>query len=115
MRQRLAGASFFYDFQELARVFDNDLRLPVLRASVCTNSPPTPSAAAPASMNSAAVSKLTPPVGTSGTCGSGPFSALMYFAPPTLPQGNTLTKSDPAFQAVITSVGVNAPAIISTP
>src|SRR5438132_12707520 len=27
MRRRHAGASFFYDFQELARVFDNDLRL----------------------------------------------------------------------------------------
>src|SRR5207245_3781374 len=84
-------------------------------ASACTNSPPTPNAAAPASINSAAVFRLTPPVGTSGTCGSGPFRALMYFAPPTSPQGKILTKSDPALQAVITSVGVKAPAIISTP
>src|SRR5205807_6721733 len=61
------------------------------------------------------VFRLTPPVGTSGTCGSGPFRALMYFAPPTSPQGKILTKSDPALQAVITSVGVKAPAIISTP
>src|ERR1700738_2093972 len=37
------------------------------RTSVCTSSPPMPRAAAPASMNSAAVERLTPPVGTSGT------------------------------------------------
>src|SRR6266478_3682539 len=84
-------------------------------ASPSTSSPPTPSAAAPASMNSAAVFRLTPPVGTSGICGNGPFRALMYLAPPTCPQGKTFTKSAPAFQAVMTSVGVNAPAIIKTP
>src|ERR1700674_3258576 len=85
------------------------------RASACTNSPPMPSAAAPASMNSAAVFRLTPPVGTSGICGSGPFRALMYFAPPTWPHGKILTKSAPASQAVMTSVGVNAPAMITFP
>src|SRR6266851_6827993 len=85
------------------------------RASAWTNSPPIPNAAAPASMNSAAVFRLTPPVGTSGICGRGPFSALMYFAPPTWPHGKILTKSAPASQAVITSVGVNAPAMISFP
>src|SRR5437667_2647502 len=79
--------------------------LPDFSASARTNSPPMPKAAAPASINSAAVFRLTPPVGTSGTCGSGPFRALMYFAPPTSPQGKILTKSDPALQAVITSVG----------
>src|SRR2546430_10177933 len=63
-----------------------------LSASACTNSPPIPRAAAPASMNSAALFRLTPPVGTSGICGSGPFSALMYFAPPTWPHGKILTK-----------------------
>src|SRR2546426_5298906 len=84
-------------------------------ASACTNSPPTPNAAAPASINSAAVFRLTPPVGTSGICGSGPFNALMYFAPPTRPQGQTLTKSEPASHAVMTSVGVSAPAIINFP
>src|SRR5437016_1080897 len=77
------------------------------RASACTNSPPMPSAAAPASMNSAAVFRLTPPVGTSGICGSGPFRALMYFAPPTWPHGKILTKSAPASQAVMTSIGVH--------
>src|SRR2546422_4520704 len=89
--------------------------LPDFSASARTNSPPMPKADAPASINSAAVFRLTPPVGTSGTCGSGPFRALMYLAPPTSPQGKILTKSDPALQAVITSVGVRAPAIISTP
>src|SRR5437016_955099 len=89
--------------------------LPARSASDCTNSPPTPSAAAPASTNSAAVWRLTPPVGTSGTCGSGPRKALMYFAPPSWPQGKTFTKSEPASQAVITSVGVSAPAIMSFP
>ena len=84
-----------------------------LRASACTNSPPMPRAAAPASMNSAAVVRFTPPVGTSGICGSGPFKALMYFAPPTWPQGKNFTRSEPAFHAVTISEGVNAPASIS--
>src|SRR6266403_5840030 len=83
------------------------------RASACTHSPPTPRAATPASMNSAAFARLTPPVGTIGTCGNGPFRALMYLAPPTWPQGKILIKSAPASQAAITSVGVNAPAMIS--
>ncbi len=39
----------------------------------------------------------------------------MYFAPPTCPQGKILTKSDPTFQAVMTSVGVSAPASITFP
>src|SRR5580704_8596375 len=84
-------------------------------AWACTNSPPTPKATDPASMNSAAVFRFTPPVGTKGTCGNGPFSALMYFAPPIWPQGKTLMKSAPASQAAIISVGVNAPAMISFP
>src|SRR6266480_4301066 len=37
-----------------------------LSTAACTNSPPMPSAAARASINSAAVLRLTPPVGTSG-------------------------------------------------
>src|SRR5581483_3083275 len=84
-------------------------------AAACTSSPPTPSAADPAAIKSAAVSRLTPPVGTSGTCGSGPRRALMYFAPPTLAHGNTFTNAAPAFHAVITSVGVNAPAKTGLP
>src|SRR5437667_4054599 len=87
--------------------------LPDFRASAWTSSPPIPNAAAPASMNSAAVFRFTPPVGTSGICGRGPFRALMYLAPPTWPQGKIFTKSDPAFHAVMTSVGVKAPAMIN--
>src|SRR5260370_39921747 len=69
------------------------------RASGWISSPPMPRAAAPASMNSAAVERLTPPVGASGICGSGPFSALMDFAPPTWPHRHIFTKSEPAGQA----------------
>src|SRR5271156_762575 len=87
--------------------------LPDSRAEADTNSPPMPSAAAPARMKSAAVFRFTPPVGIMGTCGSGAFNALIYFAPPTVPQGKIFTKSLPAFQAAITSVGVSAPAIIN--
>src|ERR1700678_3961879 len=89
--------------------------LPDSSAEADTNSPPMPSAAAPARMKSAAVFRFTPPVGTIGICGRGAFSALMYFAPPTVPQGKIFTKSLPAFQALITSVGVSAPLIISFP
>src|SRR5713101_7508131 len=39
----------------------------------------------------------------------------MYLAPPTALQGKTLTKSEPAFQAAITSLGVSAPAKITVP
>ncbi len=74
-----------------------------------------PSASAPARMKSAAVSRFTPPVGIIGTWGRGPLRALIYLAPPTEPQGNIFTKSLPAFHAVITSVGVRAPAMISFP
>src|SRR3974390_2118138 len=84
-------------------------------AAAQTNSPPTPSAAAPAWVNSEAVVAFAPPVGTMGMGGRGAFSALMYFAPPTVPQGKTFTRSLPAFQAVMTSVGVRAPAITSLP
>src|SRR3989442_2936373 len=84
-------------------------------ASACTNSPPRPNAAAPASINSAAVFRLTPPVGTSGIWGSGPFRALMYFAPPTSPQGKILTKSDPPLQAGVNLGGVKGPSILHIP
>ena len=39
----------------------------------------------------------------------------MYFGPPTVPHGKTFTKSLPALQAAIISVGVSAPAIMSLP
>ena len=38
-----------------------------------------------------------------------------YFAPPTAEAGKIFTMSAPAFQAVITSVGVSAPGMIGTP
>src|ERR1700733_532679 len=88
---------------------------PDSQAAAETSSPPMPKASAPARMKSAAVSRFTPPVGTIGTCGKGAFSALMYFAPPTVPHGKIFTKSLPAFQAAITSVGVSAPAMMSLP
>src|SRR6266571_6466323 len=90
-------------------------KFPEASADADTNSLPIPSAAAPALINSAAVFRLTPPVGINGTCGNGAFNELMYFAPPTAPQGNILTKALPDFQARITSVGVSAPAIINFP
>ncbi len=58
---------------------------------------------------------FTPPVGSSFTCGSGPRSAFRYLAPPTAEAGKIFTMSAPAFQAVITSVGVSAPGMIGTP
>ena len=76
---------------------------------------PTPSAQAPAAMNSPAVWAFTPPVGSIFTSGSGPFSAFRYFGPPTAEAGKIFTMSAPAFQAVITSVGVSAPGMIGTP
>src|SRR5260370_37856830 len=84
-----------------------------LLAAVSGSAPPTASAADPARSSSEAVSRETPPEGTSGTSGNGPLSEAMYLAPPTALQGKTLTKSEPAFQAAITSVGVSAPAKIT--
>ena len=46
-------------------------------------------------------------------CGNGARSALMYFAPPTALHGKTLIASPPACHAVTTSVGVNAPGVIT--
>src|SRR5690242_2865673 len=78
-----------------------------------TSSPPTPTAQEPAFRKSPTVSRFTPPVGTISMWGNGPFSALMYLAPPTLPHGNTLTASAPASHAASTSVGVSAPGQIT--
>src|SRR5215472_9420008 len=78
-----------------------------------TNSPPTATAHAPALRKSPQVSRLTPPVGIISICGNGAFKALIYFAPPTFPQGNTFTTSAPASHAVRTSVGVSAPGQIT--
>ena len=66
-------------------------------------------------MNSPAVCAFTPPVGSSFTSGSGPRSAFRYLGPPTADAGKIFTMSAPAFQAVITSVGVSAPGMIGMP
>src|SRR5262249_32273757 len=88
---------------------------PDLMAVGETSSPPTPTAAAPASMKLPAVSRLTPPVGIIKIWGKGPFNARMYLGPPTGPQGKIFTKSLPDLHALTTSVGVSAPAIINLP
>ena len=59
-------------------------------------------------MNSATFCWLTPPEAISGTLGKGAFKARIYAGPPTWEQGKIFTKSAPAFQACITSVGVRA-------
>src|SRR5436305_15194542 len=66
-------------------------KLPSRSAAASTRSAPTPRAKAPAAMKSAAFAVFTPPVGISMALGKGAFSDLRYFAPPTVPQGQTLT------------------------
>src|SRR5579863_3136760 len=88
-------------------------RLPSRRAFASTKSAPTPSAKAPAAMNSAALAAFTPPVGISEAFGNGALSDFRYFAPPTFPQGKILTRVAPWPCAVISSVGVSAPGIAS--
>jgi hypothetical protein len=41
------------------------------------------------------------------------LSALIYVGPPTFPQGNIVTKSDPVLHALTTSLGVGAPDWVS--
>ena len=84
-------------------------------AAFDTSSPPTPTADAPAFTKSPIVCRFTPPVGQSGICGNGPFSAFRYDAPPTLLAGKILMMSPPADHAVKTSVGVIAPGSTATP
>src|SRR5579859_1324923 len=74
-----------------------------------TRSLPTPSARAPALMKLSAVSIVTPPVGMILSCGNGASSDFRYEAPPIAEQGKILTKSAPAFHAVMASVGVSEP------
>src|ERR1051326_9105328 len=61
-------------------------RLPSRNAAASTRSDPTPSANAPAAMNSAAFAAFTPPVGIRDAFGNGPFNARRYLGPPTFPQ-----------------------------
>ena len=55
-----------------------------------------------------------PPVGTSGTSGSGPRSARTWPGPP-VEAGNSFTATAPSARARSTSLGVNAPGTTSTP
>src|SRR5579864_3391827 len=70
-------------------------RLPSRNAAASTRSAPTPSANAPAAMNSAAFAAFTPPVGIRQELGNGAFRDLRYFAPPTFPQGKIFTRRAP--------------------
>src|ERR1700724_2049321 len=79
------------------------------KALASTRSAPTPSAKAPAAINSAAFAALTPPVGINRALGNGALSERKYLGPPTLPQGNIFTRRAPSFWAFINSVGVSAP------
>src|ERR1700730_13640811 len=58
-----------------------DLHVRNCSASLTTNLPPTPKAAAPARMNEPAVSRFTPPVGTRGTCGKRPLQRFQVASP----------------------------------
>src|SRR5688500_1420114 len=85
---------------------------PLATAFGSTSEPPIPNAQAPASRNSRAVSRFTPPVGIRRICGSGALIARKYFGPVNS-LGKILTISAPASQAATISVGVNAPGITS--
>src|SRR4051794_38106448 len=89
-------------------------RSPPLPASPISE-PPRPTASAPAPGYAAASSSVPPPVGTSGTCGSGARTAAMYDGPPASAAGNTLTALAPERHASRISDGVSAPATTGTP
>jgi hypothetical protein len=74
---------------------------------------PTPTATAPAAIQSPALVSDTPPVGIIRICGSGPRMSLKNCGPRAV-AGNTLTTSAPASHAVRISVGVKQPGIAAT-
>ena len=65
-------------------------------------------------MKSAAVSTVTPPLGTSGMSGNGPRHSRTN-AGPTTDAGKTLTAAAPARHAASTSLGVAAPGSVGIP
>ena len=85
-----------------------DLPVAAAIALASTSAVPTPIATAPALIHSPALASVTPPVGISFTCGSGPRTSLKN-AGPSAVAGKTLTMSAPASQAVRISVGVKQP------
>src|SRR5208283_2684868 len=70
--------------------------------------PPTPTATAPARIQSATFSRLTPPVGINDACGRGALTALTNAGPRSSP-GKTFTMSAPHSMAWTTSPTVPAP------
>ena len=79
-----------------------------------SSQPPIPTATAPAAMNAGAVSRVTPPVGTSGMSGNGPRNSRTN-AGPAEDAGKSLTAAAPARQAARTSVGVAQPGSVGMP
>ena len=65
-------------------------------------------------IQSPALSRVTPPVGMSRTCGSGARMSLKNPGPSAV-AGNTLTMSAPASHAERISVGVKQPGITAAP
>src|SRR5262249_38763805 len=82
-------------------------------ALVSTRAEPTPTAAAPALIQSPAFSSVTPPVGISFTCGSGARTSFIYCGPRQV-AGNTFTMSAPQSCAARISVGEKQPGIAGT-
>src|SRR4051812_8091111 len=87
---------------------------PLSIAAASRSADPTPTATAPARIQSPALSRVTPPVGISLTCGSGARTSLMYCGPSAV-AGNTLMMSAPASCASRISVGVKQPGATATP
>src|SRR5260221_2174054 len=75
---------------------------------------PMPTPIAPAAMNEAALSSVTPPVGSSGSSGNGPRHSRMNEGP-TDEAGTTFIAAAPARQAARISVGVAQPGRAGTP
>src|SRR6185503_19518176 len=86
---------------------------PASTARGSTSAEPTPTAAAPARIQSPAFVSVTPPVGISFTCGSGPRTSLMNPGPSAV-AGNSLTMSAPLSWAARISVGEKHPGITAT-
>ena len=75
--------------------------------------PPTPTATAPALIQSPTLSMLTPPVGIRDAWGNGPFTALTKAGPRVSP-GNNFTMSAPHSMASTISRMVPAPGMYGT-
>ena len=75
---------------------------------------PTPTATAPARIQSPALSSVTPPVGISFTWGSGPRTSVKNDGPSAV-AGKTFTMSAPDSHAVKISVGEKQPGMTATP